>query len=143
MAHFLDGIVPDAEDVKPNLRRGQTRLQQAVDEKKRTTATDKQFKATVWTRDRKRCRCCGRKVLHAMGRVPERGEVHHLHGRGGELRFEARAAVLVCLTCHEKLTGKVNEKWQAVGTVTFLLTDKRGRHDYTDARFHINFRRVA
>jgi hypothetical protein len=127
----------------PNLQKGKTRLQVKAEAKPLTTITEKAFKTTVWTRDRKRCRCCGRKVQKTMARVPERGEVHHLHGRGGELRFEAKAAVLVCLTCHEKLTGRVSEKWTATGTRFFEVRDKSGVHDCIDARFPIHFLRAA
>lgn len=140
--------IPTAESIAASrvgqsFPKGQTRLQAKVEAKPLTTVTEKDFKASVWHRDRNRCRCCGRKVQKVMGRVPERGEVHHLHGRGGELRFEVRAAVLVCLTCHEKLTGKVNERWTATGTKFFEVTDKSGLHTYIDARFPIHFARVA
>lgn len=145
MAHFLDGKISNAEDVRPTgpLWKGKTRLEQRTEAKPLTTVTEKEFKASVWTRDRKRCRCCGRKVQKVMDRIPERGEVHHLHGRGGELRFEAKAAVLVCLRCHERLTGRVSEKWTATGTKFFEVRDKAGIHNYIDARFPIHFARVA
>ena len=75
-----------------------------------------------------------------LGRVPERGEVNHLHGRTGDLRFEVRAAALMCLTCHERFTGKVGGyKLIVVASKTFTI--RQGT--FTDARFTIKFERVA
>lgn len=144
MPNILDGLVPDFEDCRPtSLQKGKSRLEVKADAKPLTTVTDNQFKTTVWHRDRNRCRCCGRKVIKTLDRVPERGEVHHLHGRTGDLRFEDKAAVLVCLTCHERLTGRVSEKWTATGTKFFEVRDKSGLHNYIDARCPIHFMRAA
>ena len=123
---------------KPILK-GKTRLEETIEARPLTKIDEKAFKASVWHRDRKRCRCCGRKVVQVMGRVPERGEVHHCHGRTGDLRFEVRAAILVCLQCHEKLTGKVAFKLQAIPSKTFTM--RQGT--FTDATFPITFKRVA
>lgn len=133
----MDEIAAEREG-KPILK-GKTRLELKVEERPLTKVDEKAFKASVWHRDRKRCRCCGRKVVRVMGRVPERGEVHHCHGRTGDLRFEVRAAILVCLTCHERLTGKVAYKLQAIASKTFTM--RQGT--FTDATFPIEFKRVA
>ncbi len=119
--------------------KGKTRLQEHVDARPLVKVDEKSFKAEVWARDKSKCRCCGRKVAKVMGRVPERGETHHIHGRTGDLRFESRAALLVCLGCHERLTGRVNDKLIIIPTVTFTLGD----HEYTDARKPVIFRKVA
>lgn len=120
--------------------KGKTRLQETIDARPLTKVDEKAFKDEVWARDKKRCRCCRRKVERIMGRVPERGEVHHCHGRTGDLRFEARAAILVCLQCHEKLTGRVNEhRLTAVATKTFTI--RQGT--FTDARAPIVFKEAA
>lgn len=147
MAHFLDGKVANAEDVAAargvGLPKGRTRLEQRMADDQRVVVTEAGFKKTVWTRDRYRCRCCVRQVVKTPAAVPERGEVHHIHGRGGELRFEDRAALLLCLRCHERVTGKVNDKLVIVGVRFFDLTDKTGPHRYIDARAAVTFRRVA
>lgn len=128
----------DAARTGPILK-GKTRLEACIDDRKLVKVDEKAFKATVWTRDRKRCRCCGRKVEKVMGRVPERGEVHHIHGRTGDLRFEDRAAMLACLLCHERLTGKVAYKLIVIATQMFAT--KQGT--FTDARHPMKFERVA
>ncbi len=74
-----------------------------------------------------------------LGRVPERGEVHHCHGRTGDLRFESKAALLACLGCHERLTGRVNDKLVIIPSKTFTLNGQ----EYTDARKPVTFRKVA
>lgn len=120
------------------ISKGKTRVQAVVDERKLTKVTDKDFKKEVWTRDKNRCRCCGRKVLKTISRVPERGEVHHIHGRVGDLRFEMRAALLTCLQCHERVTGKVNDKLIIVPSKTFDLKGEK----YIDARSPVKFQEM-
>jgi hypothetical protein len=120
--------------------KGKSRLEVRIDQKPLTVVDERAFKAEVWTRDQGRCRCCKRKVVKGLlKRVPERGEVNHIHGRVGDLRFDARAALLLCLLCHEKVTGRVNEKIVIVPSKTFRLHDT----DYADARAPVTFKRVA
>jgi hypothetical protein len=118
--------------------KGNTRLQDVVKARPLTKVTEKDFKLEVWTRDKNRCRCCGRKVQKILGRVPERGEVHHVHGRTGDLRFEAKCALLLCLTCHERVTGKVNDKLVIVPTKFVEIKGEK----YTDARAKVTFREM-
>lgn len=118
------------------ISKGKTRLQEVVEARPLTKVTDKDFKHEVWIRDKNRCRCCGRKVLKTISRVPERGEVHHIHGRRGDLRFEPRAALLLCLSDHERVTGKVNDKLHIVASKTFELKGET----YTDARQPVTFK---
>lgn len=121
---------------KPILK-GKTRLQETIEERPLTKIDEKEFKRQVWFRDKNRCRCCERKVQKVMGRVPERGEVNHIHGRTGDLRFEVRAAILMCLQCHEKFTGKVNEhRLTIIASQTF--TTRQGT--FTDATFPVQFK---
>lgn len=119
--------------------KGQSRLQTQMAKAPVIVVTDRQFKAEVRARDKMRCRMCSRRVAVRLARVPERAEVHHLAGRLGDLRFDARCAVLVCGGCHEKLTGRVAEKWRAVGT-RFLII---GGEPRIDARYLIRFERVV
>lgn len=136
----LDKMVSNFEDVKPNLSKGKTRLELKTEARPLTKVDEKAFKASVWHRDRNRCRCCGRKVIKTLARVPERGEVNHLHGRTGDLRFEVRSAALMCLTCHERFTGRVGGyKLIVVASKTFQI--RQGT--FTDATFSIKFERVA
>lgn len=121
------------------IAKGTTRLQDKEQKRKLTTVTEKDFRKDVWSRDKGRCRCCGKRVEKILDRVPERGEVHHIHGRTGDLRFESKAAILVCLSCHERVTGKVNDKLVIVPTKTFPLGPGR----YTDARRLVLFRKAV
>lgn len=122
------------------LAKGKSRLQERVEERPLTVVDERAFKAEVWLRDKSHCRCCGRKVVKGLiKRVPERGEVNHIHGRLGDLRFEAKAAILLCMTCHEKFTGRVNERWIIEATKTFTMNGKQ----YTDARKPVTFKRIV
>ncbi len=137
--------LPTLADMDAALRgkpqpKGASRLQEAKAEKKLAVVDEKAFRAEVWTRDKSRCRKCGRKVVKAITRIPERGEIHHLHGRLGDLRFEAKAALLLCLTDHELVTGKVNERWVTQATKTWTL---RNGEVVTDARAKVKFVRAA
>lgn len=133
----------EAERRGKPLTKGKTRLEETEAEKKLTYVDDKAFRADVFKLDKGKCRCCGRKVERVMERVAKRAEVHHVHGRRGSLRFEVRAALLLCLQCHEKCTGKVQEKCVIVATVTFDLQMKDGLHTFTNAREKVTFQRVA
>lgn len=119
--------------------KGKSRLQITADAKPLTLVDEKAFKTEIWRRDAYRCRCCHRKVVKDLKRLPERGEVHHIHGKLGDLRFESRCALLLCLMCHEKVTGRVNERIVILATRTFEIKGQR----YTDARYAVRFERVA
>lgn len=119
--------------------KGQSRLQIEKAEKKLTVIDDRTFRTEVWTRDAGCCRKCGRRVRKDLARSPLRGEVHHLHGRKGDLRFEAKAAILVCCECHEQLTGRVNERWIAIGTKFWTVKGET----CIDARAKLRWERVA
>jgi len=121
------------------ISKGKTRLEETIEARPLTKIDDKAFKSAVWHRDRNRCRCCGRKVQKILGRKPERGEVHHIHGRTGDLRFEPNCALLLCLRDHERVTGRVSEKWTIEPTKTLTI---RGQV-YTDARHPVTFKRIA
>lgn len=135
-------MVPERLSLPVPCPKGKSRLEERMDAKPLTTVTDKQFRAGVWRRDRNRCRCCGRKVEKMMNRLPERGEVHHLYGRLGDLRFEVKGAILTCLKCHERLTGRVSEKWITVCR-TALATFTANGERYADAANDFEFKRVV
>jgi hypothetical protein len=143
MQAVLDQL-PSAMDVEASrkgkpLPKGKSRLEAKAEAAPLTKVTDAQFKKTVRDRDRMRCRRCGRKVKVCTERDPLRAEVHHIHGRLGNLRHEDRCAILTCASCHEKVTGKVNERWIVVGT-KFLAIDGVER---VDARAPVRFERIV
>ena len=61
------------------------------------------FRRKVWDRDKGHCAYCERPVVRTLERVPNRGEVHHRHGRNvrPEDRYNVRMAVLLCAICHD------------------------------------------
>lgn len=117
-----------------------TRVEELADAKPLIRVNEQKFRGEVWFRDRHRCRCCGRKVVKTLARVPERGEVHHIHGRIGDLRYDSRAALLLCLQHHERVTGRVNQhRLMIVATKTFRTV----QGTFTDARETVHFREAA
>lgn len=130
----------DASRIGKPIAKGKTRLEERIDAKPLTTMTEKQFKDAVRKRDKNRCRACGRKVVYVMDHIPERGEVNHIHGRTGDLRFEVRAAILMCLKCHQRFTGKVNaHRLQIIASKTFTI--RQGT--FTDATYPVKFQEAA
>lgn len=129
----------DMANAPRSFAKGASRLEKKEAAKPLTVVDEKAFKAIVRKRDNLRCRMCGRKVIVQLARDQKRCEIHHLHGRIGVLRFEPNCAICVCAVCHEKLTGKVNERWIAIG-MKFLWIDGLRR---IDARCPIHFERVA
>lgn len=119
--------------------KAKSRLEVKADAKPLTRVDEKAFRQEVIARDGMRCRMCGKKVIKTLARVPERLEIHHIHGRTGDLRFDSRAALVLDARCHERVTGRVSERWIIVPTKTF--TTRQGV--FTDARAKVRFERVA
>jgi hypothetical protein len=75
------------------------------------------------------------KTLH-----PRRAECHHLAGRDDRaVRYDTRAGALTCLKCHERITGKVNDKLKVIPTMWFTKNGKK----YPNADFPLTFDKVA
>jgi hypothetical protein len=92
------------------------------------------------------CVASAKPSASAASRDPRSGEVHHGFGRLGVLRHEIRAALLLCATCHELLTGKVAEKWIIVptkGSTYFVIREKGTPRELLNLRSKIAFERVA
>lgn len=120
--------------------KGKSRLEVREAADKLTVVDDKTFRLTVCKRDGYRCRVCGRKVIVTLRRERLRAEVHHLHGRTGDLRFDDRFAVCVCLADHERLTGKIGgHRLVALGTKH--ITTAQGT--FIDARAPIVWRETS
>jgi 5-methylcytosine-specific restriction endonuclease McrA len=133
------GYLNQAQQQRRATEKGPTRLEAKMAAKPLTVVDEKAFRASVWRRDRNRCRSCGRKVLKTLALVPERGEVHHIHSRVGDLRHDARAAILVCKQCHERITGRVNRHRLVIEpTQTFLI--QQGR--FINADFPVTFKEL-
>lgn len=137
--------IPSADEIaaervgKPILK-GKTRTELRAEQRPLTRIDEREFKRQVRERDHHHCRCCGRAVVYVLARVPERGEVNHIHGRTGDLRFEVRAAILLCLECHERFTGKAfAHKLRIIASQTF--TTPQGT--FTDATYPVDFEVAA
>ena len=78
------------------------KLVDRVADKRRTDMRGQAFRNAVWIRDDSRCRHCGRLVRRTLELLPERGEVHHRHGRNvrPEDKYNPDMAVLLCARCH-------------------------------------------
>jgi hypothetical protein len=122
------------------IEKGPTRLEQSMDARPLIRIDEQAFRKTVIDRDGYFCRCCGRKVIKTLARVAERLEVHHIHGRTGDLRFEDRAALVTCCACHERLTGRVNQhRMVIIPTKTF----ETRQGVFSDARYPVVFKESA
>lgn len=130
----------DAARIGKPILKGKTRVELRAEQKPLTKIDAAEFKRQVRERDHHHCRCCGRAVIYCITRVPERGEVNHIHGRVGDLLFEVRAAILLCLICHERFTGKAfAHKLLILPTATFTI--RQGT--FTDATYPVTFREAA
>jgi hypothetical protein len=136
---LLDRLPTLATRPAPDLQKPKSRLQETKAIRPLLYVDQRAFLKEVRERDDWHCRRCRREVVVVLARVPERAEVHHVHGKRGELRFLAKAALLLCLECHELVTGRVNVRYVVVGTKFFDLHGQT----YIDARFPVRFVRAA
>lgn len=140
----LDRLLTPAEAAELRRRewgfgKGPTRLQDRTAEDRETEKKDEKFRRDIYRLDKGLCRCCGRKVERKIDRVMDRAEIHHVHGRTGDLRFDLRNGLCLCCACHERVTGKVNDRLQIVGTKFYRLDKQR----LINARATVRFEKVA
>lgn len=129
-----------AERAGKPLPKGKTRVEVLADKKPLTTISEPEFRRQVRERDHHHCRCCGRAVVYCLARRPERGEVNHIHGRRGDLLVEVRAAILLCLACHERFTGRAfAHKLRIIASQTFTIP----QGTFTDATYPVRFEEAA
>lgn len=117
-----------------------TRLQKKAEKATDDTKAEKAAKREVWKLDGGCCRWCRRKVERVLDLIPQRAEFHHVSGRiVRAIRWDIRNLILLCATCHERLTGKVAEKHVLVSKHTFTVDGVQ----YINARKPVRFQRVA
>ena len=120
--------------------KGASRLQVKAEAIKDERKEEAAWKKAVWKRDAGKCRWCHRAVIKCLETAPERGECHHVSGKVVKaIRWDRRNGLLVCATCHERLTGKVAEKHVIESKHTFTADDVR----YINADKAVRFVRVA
>lgn len=99
-----------------------SRLQKKVADAKDERKEEAAWKNAVWKRDGAKCRWCHRGCRKCLELAPTRGEVHHVSGRViREIRWDRRNGLLLCATCHERVTGKVAEKHLIESKHTFSI----------------------
>lgn len=117
----------------PKVRPGESRLEVREKRDAAEKAAEKAWKIDVWDRDEGKSRYSGKKLKRTMRLDPMRGERHHIHGRADKrVRWDSRAALLLELEIHEKVT---RNELRIVGTVFFEVEG----HTYIDARFPVKF----
>ncbi len=131
----LPTVAEVAEARTGPILKGPSRLETQIAERPLTVIDERAFRKTVRDRDQHHCRCCGRRVIYTLKLCPERGEIHHCHGKRDDLRFEDKCALLLCSFCHQRVTGRVNDRLMIVATKLIVL---RGV-GFTDAGAHVHF----
>lgn len=117
-----------------------SRLTVATAEDKADAKAEAKWKAKIWTRDRGECRWCHRNVVKTLTLQPDQGHCHHVSGKVVKaIRWLVKNGLLLCRSCHEKLTGMVNERHLLVPSQTFEIDGVA----YADADFPVDFKRVA
>jgi hypothetical protein len=124
---------------KPILK-GESRLQKSDREQKDETKLERAWHKAIDKRDKGIRRWCQRKTDVVLDRVPERREHHHVSGRVVEaIRWDSRNGITLCCACHERVTGKVNERFLIESKHTFVVDEIA----YINADKKVTFRRIA
>lgn len=117
-----------------------SRLQVKTAKAKDESKEEARWKREVWKRDDGQCRWCRRDVRKCLELVADRGECHHVSGRVvKEIRWDRRNGLLLCATCHERITGKVAEKHVVTSKHTFAVDGIA----YINADKAVRFQRIA
>lgn len=123
-------------DKPPEKSRLAVKTEKRTDERKAEAA----WKKAVWKRDGDHCRWCRRRVRRCLELVADRGECHHVCGRVVQtIRWDRRNGLLVCATCHERITGKVAEKHVVESKHVYTIDGV----SYLNADKPVSFKRIA
>jgi hypothetical protein len=129
-----------AERAGKPLLKGESRLQKTAREDKDESKRERDWHKGVDKRDKGICRWCGRKTVKTIERIPERREHHHVSGRVvAAIRWLVKNGLTLCCTCHERVTGRVNERFVIVPKKTFVVDGIA----YADADKPVKFQRIA
>jgi len=101
---------------------------------------ERAWKREVFKRDGGCCRWCKRKVRKCLDLVPERAECHHLAGRVVvAIRWLRANGLLLCRSCHERVTGKVAEKFVIIASKTYTVDGVA----YPNGDKKVSFKRIV
>lgn len=117
-----------------------SRLQVKAAKVKSEVKDEARWKREVWKRDGGKCRWCGREVRKTIELVPDRGDCHHVSGRVVQaIRWDRRNGLLLCAADHERITGKVAERFLIHSKHTFTVDDIA----YINADRPVRYQRVV
>lgn len=92
--------------------KGKSRSQLKAEDDTADATAEEKWKRAVRKRDDNHCRWCKRRVKVTLDLVPDRAECHHAAGRFPlAIRWLVKNGLLLCNTCHERVTGRVNERF--------------------------------
>ena len=124
---------------KPSASRLRSKMANKKEDAKRLSA----WRQVVYLRDEGKCRCCGCATIKLRVGIlfAQRAECHHVEPRVNRAtRYETRNGLLLCYSCHSRVTGKVNNKHHIKGTAWFFGTDGRR---YVNCNHKVYFEEMA
>jgi hypothetical protein len=117
-----------------------SRLQVKAAKVKDESKQEAVWKKAIWKRDEGKCRWCHRVCRQCLDLAPDRGECHHVSGRVvREIRWDRRNGLLLCAACHERVTGKVAERFLIHSRYTFTVDGIA----YINADRSLHFKRIV
>lgn len=144
---ILDNLdLPDAADMPrggwPDMNKQSSKSRREVNDEKVVDdkREEKRWKKELRKRDGDECRWCGRKVVDCLDRLAERREHHHVSGKVVlAIRWDRRNGLTLCGSCHDRVTGKVAERFLIHSRHTFTVDDIA----YINADKPLRFKRVV
>ncbi len=143
---WLDHLnLPTAAEVNAKPRAlpkgfGPSRRELKAEKVKSEAADERRWKKALRKRDGDECRWCKRHVKDCIERLPERRECHHVSGRVVvAIRWDVRNGLTLCGSCHDRVTGKVAERFLIHSKHTFEIDGIA----YINADKPVRYQRVA
>lgn len=120
--------------------KGESRREVKAEKVSNEDKEEKRWKKELRKRDGDKCRWCKRRVRDCLDRLPERRESHHVNGRVvREIRWDRRNGLTLCGACHDRVTGKVSERFLIHSKHTFTVEGVQ----YINADKPVRYQRVA
>lgn len=119
--------------------KGPSRLDVRTDDIRQDKAAERTWRKAVIARDGHVCRHCKCRVVKQLALAPNRLEIHHVAGRADRaVRWDVRNGMVLCATCHEKVT---RNRLLIVQVAKLLF--KIGTQTYTNASKKLTFKEAA
>lgn len=123
------------------ITKGLTRLAEKTADDQDEKAKEKAWRKAVIKEDGKVCRRCKRKVVQQLELAPEQLHVHHVAPRVDQaVRWDVRNGMVLCATCHEKVTRYV---LLLVQQARYLFRVDGVAKTYINARKPVTFKEAA